>query len=243
MPMRFANAPTSIPKMQIAQIARLIQNLPFFQGLDEDVLAKLAHEARVLRVQKREVIFRKGDPCCGSYIIAYGRVRQSLFTGQGVEKPLRVVEAGGGFGDATLLRDLAHNTTAIALEDSALVYVPKATVLALLHADPQLTLRLLCSLAGRLHQAASDIDEFFMHPPGARLASYLLRLVPPNGTGVSRVQLSLHKHLMAAQLNLTPETLSRYFREFCKLGLIELQGNSVTILDVHRLSQHAADKK
>ncbi|MEJ8855687.1 Crp/Fnr family transcriptional regulator [Variovorax robiniae] len=229
--------------MQIAQIARLIRNLPFFQGLDEDLLTRLAHEARVIRVQKREVIFRKGEPSSGSYVIAYGRVRQSLFSSQGIEKPLRVIEAGGGFGDATLLKDLAHNTTAIALEDTALVFVPKATVLALLQADPQLTLRLLCSLAGRLHQAAVDIEEFFMHPPGARLASYLLRLVPPNASEVSRVQLSLHKHLMAAQLNLTPETLSRYFREFCKLGLIELDGNSVTILDVRRLSQHATDKK
>jgi CRP/FNR family transcriptional regulator len=229
--------------MQTAQIARLIQNLPFFQGLDEDVLKRLAQEARVLRVQKREVIFRKGEACCGSYVIAYGRVRQSLFSNQGVEKPLRVIEAGGAFGDATLLKDRAHNTTAIALEDTALVFVPKATVLALLHADPQLTLRLLCSLAGRLHQVASDIEEFFMHSPGSRLASYLLRLVPPDAQEVSRVQLSLHKHLMAAQLNLTPETLSRYFREFCNLGLIELQGNCVTILDVRRLNQYAADKK
>lgn len=228
--------------MKLTHIMGLVENLPLFQGLDAALIEEIASAVRVVRVSKREVVYRKGDPCDGFYIVSYGRIRLSLFSTRGVEKPIQIAGAGNSFGEATMLQELAHYTTGIAVEDSGLIYVPKDVVTELLQSDWRLAMRMLANLAYRLHLMVDEIDDFLLQPPAARLASYLLRLVPARSIDASNVQLFLHKHLMASQLNLKPETLSRYFREFCSQGLIELQGSSITIFNVDRLCQYVSQE-
>ena len=228
--------------MKLAHTIGLIENLPLFQGLDAPLVEKIAKAARVMRVLKRDIVYRKGDVCDGFYLVSYGRIRLSLFSSQGLEKPIQIAGMGNSFGDATMLQELAHYTTGIAVEDSGLVFVPKDVVTELLQSDGRLAMRMLANLAYRLHLMVDDIDDFLLQPPAARLATYLLRLIPPRSIETRNVQLFLHKHLMAAQLNLKPETLSRYFRQFCSQGLIELDGSRITIFSVDRLCQYGSSE-
>lgn len=226
--------------MKLAHVTGLIQNLPLFQGLDSALLEKVASEVSVIRVLRREVVYRKGDVCDGFYIVSYGRIRLSLFSSKGIERPIQIASTGNSFGDATMLQETAHYITSIAVEDSGLVFIPKGVIVELLQSDWRLAMRMLANLACRLHLLVDDIDEFLMQPPAARLASYLLRLIPPRSLEAKNVELVMHKHLMAAQLNLKPETLSRYFREFCSQGLIGVEGNSITIFNVDQLCQYVS---
>ncbi|MDM0112904.1 Crp/Fnr family transcriptional regulator [Variovorax sp. J22R133] len=228
--------------MRFAHIVRLIENLPLFRGLDEELIRRIASEARMVRVLRRDVIYRKGDVCSGFHVVSYGCVRLSLFSSKGVEKPIQVASAGSSFGEPAMLRGMPHDTTSIAVEDSGLIFIPKEAVLTLLQSDWRLGMRMLANLSHRLHQLIDDIDDFLLQPPAARLVSYLLRLVPPNSLDANNIQLTLHKHLVAAQLNLKPETLSRYFRQFCADGLIELRGNCVTIFNVVKLRQYGVER-
>ncbi|MEF7614591.1 Crp/Fnr family transcriptional regulator [Aquincola sp. MAHUQ-54] len=226
--------------MKPCHVLGLLQNLPLFQGLDDGVVATIASQADVVRVLKRDVIYRKGDACVGFYVVSYGRVRLSLFSSKGLEKPIQIAGRGNSFGEATMFQELPHYTTAIAAEDSGLVFVPQAVVVTLLQADWRLGMRMLANLSYRLHLMVDDIDDFLLQPPGARLASYLLRLSPADGGGPSSIRLELQKRLVAAQLNLTPETLSRYFREFSDAGLITLEGSHVTIHSIDGLRCYVA---
>ena len=112
-----------------------------------------------------------------------------------------------------------------------------------LQADWRLGMRMLANLSCRMHSMVDDIDDFLLQPPAGRVASYLLRLIPPQSIDAGNIRLALHKHLVAAQLNLQPETLSRYFRDFCNRGLIKLERNCITIFNVDRLSQFVADER
>ena len=96
------------PRMRGDHVARLIQGLPLFHGMDEALLGRLAAQARVVRVSRRSVVYRKGDACEGFYIVAYGRVRLSLFSSKGVEKPIQIANAGGSIGEAAMFREIPH---------------------------------------------------------------------------------------------------------------------------------------
>jgi CRP-like cAMP-binding protein len=233
----------ALPRMRGEHVARLIQGLPLFYGLDGALLERIAAQARVVRVARRNVVYRKGDTCEGFYIVAYGRLRLSLYSSKGTEKPIQIANPGTSVGEAAMFREIPHHSTAIAIEDSGLVFVPKACVLEFLQADWRLGMRMLANLSCRMHSMVDDIDEFLLQPPAGRVASYLLRLIPPQSIDVGNIRLALHKHLVAAQLNLQPETLSRYFREFCNRGLIKLERNYVTVFDVDRLCQFAAEER
>ncbi|HSV58895.1 MAG TPA: Crp/Fnr family transcriptional regulator [Variovorax sp.] len=210
--------------------------------MDEALLSRIAAQARVVRVSRRKVVYRKGDACEGFYIVAYGRVRLSLFSSKGMEKPIQIANPGGSIGEAAMFREIPHHSTAIAVEDCALVFVPKACVVDFLQADWRLGMRMLANLSCRMHSMGVDIDDFLSQPPAGRVASYLLRLIPAHSMDAGDIRLALHKHLVAAQLNLQPETLSRYFRDFCNRGLIKLERNCVTIFNVDRLAQFVADE-
>jgi len=227
--------------MRFAHIVRLIENVPLFRGLDDELIAKVASEARMVRVLRRDVVYRKGELCNGFHVVSYGCIRLSLFSRKGIEKPIQVAAAGSSFGEPAMLRGVPHDTTSIAVDDSGLIFIPKEPVFELLQSNGRLGMRMLANLSHQVHQLIDDIDDFLLQPPAARLASYLLRLVPPNSLDAKNIQLTLHKHLVAAQLNLKPETLSRYFRQFCVDGLIELRGNCVTIFNVARLQEYGVE--
>jgi CRP-like cAMP-binding protein len=230
------------PRVRGDHVARLIQGLPLFHGLDDGLLARVAAQARVVRVARRGVVYRKGDACEGFYIVAYGRIRLSLYSSRGTERPIQIANPGTSIGEAAMFREIAHHSTAIAVDDSALVFVPKACVIEFLQADWRLGMRMLANLSTRMHSMIDDIDDFLLQPPAGRVASYLLRLIPQQGSEAGNIRLALHKHLVAAQLNLQPETLSRYFRDFCNRGLIKLERNCITVFSTDRLSQFVAEE-
>lgn len=211
--------------------------------MDEALLRRIAAQARVVRVLRRTVVYRKGDACEGFYIVAYGRIRLSLFSSKGAEKPIQIANPGSSIGEAAMFREIPHHSTAIAVEDAGLVFVPKACVIDFLQADWRLGMRMLANLSCRMHSMIDDIDDFLLQPPAGRVASYLLRQIAPHSIDAGNIRLALHKHLVAAQLNLQPETLSRYFRDFCNRGLIKLERNCVTIFSVDQLSQFVADQR
>ena len=194
-------------------------------------------DAQVRRVRRNEVIYRKGDACDGFFVVVFGTIRSSLFSSDGAEKPIQIAGSSNTFGEATMFQELDHYTTAIAAEDSALLFIPKVSITEQLLSNPRLAMRMLANLSYRLHMMVDDIDDFLLQPPPARVASYLLRLIPHDSPAARNVHLVLKKRLMAAQLNLQPETLSRHFRRMNDLGLVSIKGHTVTIHRVESLRQ------
>lgn len=72
------------------------------------------------------------------------------------------------------------------------------------------------------------------------MVHYLLGLVAPGSSGWVTVTLPARKVLIAAQLAVSPETLSRTLRTLSDEDLIEVAGDAVTILDIERLRRHTA---
>jgi CRP-like cAMP-binding protein len=65
----------------------------------------------------------------------------------------------------------------------------------------------------------------------ARCAEWLLRHAQSNDKGASLVQLQQRKRLIAAQLGIAPETLSRVFRHLRERRLISGSGRIVNLVD------------
>lgn len=228
----------SVPRCQ-----QVLRGLPLFRAAREADLDALARLSRLHTLERRGILFKRGDPCDGFHVLAYGRIKLSLVSAQGVEKPLQVVEPGDSLGDITMFLERPYYLTAEALEDCLLVYVSRLAILELIARDSRFALRMLASLSLRMHMVVDDMESFLLQPPAARLAIYLLRLTPPGGgTGPARIELTIKKSVVAAQLNLKPETLSRRFKELSDGGLVTLEGRSVLIHDVERLAEYVASK-
>jgi CRP-like cAMP-binding protein len=74
-----------------------------------------------------------------------------------------------------------------------------------------------------------------------RLAAWLLQRAVPDADGSAAISLKERKRDIAAQLAITPETLSRMMRQLNRKGVIEVQGYSVKVLCLTALQALARD--
>jgi CRP-like cAMP-binding protein len=223
----------------IAHFSSLLKHLPLFEQAKESDIAALVDAAALIKAKKRQVVCKPSDPCEGFHFVIYGRVLISLQTSSGTEKPLDVVAAGGTFGDITMFLEQPYYLSATTLEDSLLAYIPRYAFLQLIERDSRFAMRMLGSLSMRMRSVVENIESTSHTTPLERLAVYLLRSYPQTSLPDQPIkfELALNKNLIAATLDLAPETLSRSFRELQERNLIFLEGKTVTLNNLTELEK------
>ena len=223
-----------------------IANLPLFRELSAEQRSRIAAGARMLRLARGEVLFHRGDPAAGTYVVCYGRVKLSFVSPTGAEKVIEIIEQGQSFGESVMFLEAPHVVGAQALADSLVLMVPKETVFENIDGDPGFARRMLAGLSRRLHQLVADVEAYSTRSGTERLIGFLLRdcvgPVEEGGPEAQRsidIELPVAKGVIASRLNLTQEHLSRILHDLSALGLIEVHGRRIHICDVERLRRHA----
>jgi CRP-like cAMP-binding protein len=229
--------------MNAVDPAPLLANLPLFRELSEEQRALLAAGARLERIARGQVMFRAGHPSTAMYVVVYGQIKLSFVSPAGVEKVVDIVQPGQSFGEAVMFLEKPHVVAAQALIDSLLVSVSKEVVFERIDNDPHLARRMLGGLSRRLHQLVADVESYLMRSGTERLIGFLLRDCgsqdTSEATGTLDLQLPVAKGVIASRLNLTQEHLSRILHDLAAVGLIEVNGRRIRVLDLERLRRHA----
>ena len=228
--------------MNAVDPALLIANLALFRELSEEQLAPLAARARSHRLVRGDVLFHRGDPALEIHMVVYGRIKLSFVSPAGSEKVVDIIGPGGSFGEAVMFLETPHVVSAQALTDTLVLSVPKEVVFERIDNDPQFARRMLGGLSTRLHKLVADVESYSTRSGTERLIGFLLHDCggePHDGTGTLELELPVAKGVIASRLNLTQEHLSRILHDLAALGLIEVQGRRVRVLDLQRLRGHA----
>lgn len=110
------------PPDRIDRVAELIAAVPVFAALSADAHRALAAGARSATFGAGEAIVREGDAGQSMFLIERGRVDVVISGGHRVA----TTEAGGYFGEMSLLTGAARTATVKAVTDSALVEITAA---------------------------------------------------------------------------------------------------------------------
>lgn len=228
--------------MSAVEPAALLAQLPLFRELSAEQRAPLAAAVRTLRLARGDVLFRRGDPAAGMYVVVYGQVKLSFVSPGGQEKVIDLIDAGGSFGEAVMFLEAPHIVTAQTLADALVLLVPREVVFERIERDPAFARRLLGGLSRRLHQLVADVESYSTRSGTERVIGFLLRDCAA-GAGEAGGAIDLHlpvpKGVIASRLNLTQEHFSRILHDLSSLGLIEVRGRRVRVLDLARLRRHA----
>lgn len=225
-----------------ADLRDAIAAAPMFDGLDSAHVHSLAAQSRSSFLPGGQVLFRRGTPSTGFYVVRDGRMQLSVSNSEGVVKVLEIISPGGAFGHAVMFLREPYPVDATALVDTHLVFVPSTAVDTILDGDPAMARLMLASMARRLQGKVQDIAMLSLQSATQRIIAYVLGAIPdaeaPAGPS-TRVELPALKQVLASRLGMTPETFSRAMRTLAGEGLLSVDGSVVVIPDIAALDAYA----
>lgn len=225
----------SAEPMGSAAIAAFLAEHPLFKEVAAKDQAALVAATRARRLQKGEILFAKGDPSVGVVLVADGYILLAVSSPQGGKKVLGIFGCGQSIGEAEVVMESPYPYFAEAVDEAEVLQVGSAALLALLDKDKKFARRLMVSLGARQHDLVYSVESYTLRSGAERVIGYLLQHASVQASGRLIVELPATKQLIASLLHITPETLSRIFRDLSEAGLIQARSRHIQIPDIDRL--------
>ena len=103
--------------------------------LSEDVQARLLARAKLTTEPKGAVLFRRGEPPIGIFLVRNGAINLRLESQEGETVLDRTVSRGAVVGLPGTVSGDRYSLTAVTLEKSELAYIDRQTVIELMRND------------------------------------------------------------------------------------------------------------
>jgi len=143
---------------------------------------------------------------------------------------------GAALGEAPLFDGGGYIASAVALEPTRVLFLPRGVLIDLCHRRPTVALAILTVLARRVRDFASLVSDLAFRPVGDRLARHLTAATAePIKLGTS-INLALTQSQLAARLGAVRELVARVFSQLERSGVISRERSRLTILDPERLA-------
>lgn len=222
-------------------VATVLPRFHLFSELSAPQLEYVAADAQLLSVGRGDILFNRGDPAHGLFLLLKGQVKLAVTAPQGTEKVIGLIGPGESFGEAIIFLDRPFFPIySQATTDSQVLQIPKHIIFDLLERDNTVARKMLAGLSLRNHQLVQDIESVALLTCTQRLIGYLLQISVGKADS-NRITLPASKTNIASLLNLTPETLSRTMLKLQQAGLIEVHGKEIIIIDVAGLRGYECD--
>ncbi len=218
-------------------ITNTLRSCQLFTGLPKPDLDNIAAVTVVKSLEKGEYLFHEGDPASGFYVIQRGAVNVHRVTAAGKEQVIHVFRTGDSFAEVALAAPTGYPADARALESTQVLLVQKDGILALLKRQPELALRMLGSMSSHLRVLVGQIEDLTVKDVETRLANWLVKRCPNSQSETPvKIELTVAKRVLAAELGTVGETFSRTLAKFRELKLLTVKGKTVTVLSPAKLS-------
>ncbi len=219
----------------------ILANIPLFKELDSSQLTKIASATHEITVNKGRILFNKGDPSDGFYVVVSGRIKLSFVSRDGKEFIAEIFGPNQSFGEAVMFLGKAYPVCAQALMDSKILHVPKSVVFDGVDNNSGFARRVIAGLCARLVDRIQTLEYLTVYSSIQKVIGYLLREIELAESAKNTIYneadvlLAVNKATLAAQLNLTPETLSRVLHKLVDEGLIRVEGKTIHICHVQKM--------
>lgn len=221
-------------KHDLAPLPCTLDRIAPFDLLEPSQRQSLLQAAQVLHASRGEIISQAGDRIEAVHVVLEGEVKCFLLSASGNETLIRLSRNGELFGEESGLIGRPALTGAQAMRDSRLLQIPIESLRQTMTASPLFAAAISTRLAATAYELMAHLQLCVQLNSTQRVAQYLSQLAPEDAE-CCEIQLENDKQTIAAQLNLTPETLSRVLSRFAREGMIRSNGRRRLMLD--KLSQ------
>ncbi len=210
--------------------ALILKHSPIFYSLNDDELGELANLTIERNFMSNEFIFWDGDTANWFYIIAEGRVKVIKHSSSGKEFIIAFFNTGEMFGEVAVFENKPYPASAQAITETRLIAIKREDLLTFLANRPQIALKIINVLGGRLREAQSRLRDFAGERVEQRLASVLFMLSSKLG-----LTLPFTRQEIADMAGTATETTIRIMSQLKERGIIRSTRGKIIILDKEKL--------
>ncbi|MGA3030802.1 MAG: Crp/Fnr family transcriptional regulator [Candidatus Limnocylindrales bacterium] len=229
--------------LQVEFAADALGRCRLFAGMGKDSLHAISRTLRTRRFRRGEVLFHEGDPGDALFVVASGAVKVVVPSEDGDEAILATLRRGDFLGELALLDGAPRSASAIALEQTEVMALPREQFRALVASEPAIRDALFAALAGELRRLTTHVAELHFLDLTGRLAARLTHLAEEHGErgpdGAIRLDAPLTQSDLAAMIGATRQSVNKLLGEFEADGLLRLERDIIVVPDLARLSNAA----
>lgn len=221
-----------------AVIVNTLRSCPLFAGLPANDIHPIAEMTIIKRLTRGQCLFTEGAPVQGLYVVQSGAIKLSKFGANGHEQVIHMFRCPESLADDMLLSQTGYAADARATETSQVLLVQKTPFLVLLKHQSELGFRLVSSITQHVHQLVGLLQDLTCKDVQTRLGDWLLQHCPnPDSPRPQTVELQVSKRILASELGICGETLSRTLTKFRQRNFLSVDGRTIVLLSPMRFSE------
>src|SRR5262245_8067974 len=221
-------------EVQVAFDKRVIrQDHPLFGALGPGLIDQLSARAVSKRIKRGTTMFSKGDQGTCLYAVCSGQVKITVRSGEGKDAVFNLIGPGQIFGEVALLDGGQDTADAVAVQDTELLVIDRRDFIPLVHREPDVAIRLIEILCGRLRNTSEQVEDVIFLDLPARLAKTLLRLA---GSEAKNHKVPIAQGELGQLIGVSREATNRQLRDWENNNWVELESGAVVLLDPEALA-------
>lgn len=218
----------------------IVREFSSLKALKKDELLKIADCKTSFIIKKGDTIFAEGENVNGIFCIKDGVCKLSKLSQNGKEQIIKLVTKGELLGQRSMISDEPVNLSAVALEDMEVCFIPKTDVMGFFDSNNEFSMNVMKNICGDLKEADGHTVSMAQKTVKERLAETLVYLESTFGKSQDgSLHLQLSREELAGMIGTATESCIRLLSDFKKLGLIDLSGKKITILELNKLKKLA----
>jgi len=203
-----------------------------------EALQQLTNEQQIRLYKTKEVIFHEGSYPYGLILINKGKVRTYKTNEDAKEYVTGLYKTGDYMGYLALLRDTPYTESAMALDDTELIVIPKDDFFALIHNNRDVSNRFIQMLSETLNEKEEALLHLAYDSVRKRVADALLQLKGKFHSSASDnpFKMAVTRDHLASLVGTSKECVIRVLSDFKDEGLVETKMSEIKILNADGLA-------
>jgi len=211
-----------------------LRRSPLFRRVTAEDRQQLAVVASTRQFDKGATLFAEGDSSEMLYTVITGRVKVFKMTPRGTDVILELFGPGDSVGAVAVYESRPYPASAVALEPTTCLLLPRQAFFNLLETRPSLVRGLLVGLTHRLVELTNRLTELSGGRIEARMARFFLKLADDMGQkrqDGTFIALTLSRQELADMIGTTIETSIRIMSRWGKDDVVHTEKDGFVVVD------------
>lgn len=224
---------------QRGKLLAFLESSPWRKGLTQDQFDRVCADAVSRAFTAGATVCLRESPSEHWLAVVDGLVKVDTVSADGRATTFAGVPGGAWFGEGAVLKGELRPYAVVAIRDSTVAFVPRATFLWLLDNSHAFSRWLIDQLNARLGYYVALVEGLRLGDVNTRVAYCLAELFNPQLYPNTQLRIDISQEEIGRLTGMVRQTAYRALHELESAGLIKVQYGSIEVMDLEALKKFA----